>query len=181
MDAASWWSPSNTRRGQVTAEQGRATSTEQRDGQQGLVRAGRVVEADRDSGAAKESGWQLRTGERGLGGSDGFEAAFPETPHGGRVLDNRCRSANLAGWKRAFVKRRMKRSLFGWAFKFLRQKSSKKRNQTRPKSSLETWILVRAKSSMATWILVKGHSVCNYNSWVVMQVLVERTITFNFL
>jgi hypothetical protein len=115
------------------------------------------------------------------GGSDGFEAAFPKTLHGGRVLDNRCRSANLAGWKRAFVKRRMKRSLFGWAFAFLRQKSSKKRNQTRPKSSPERWILVRAKSSMATWILVKGHSVCNYNSWVVMQVLVERTITFNFL
>jgi hypothetical protein len=50
---------------------------------------------DRDSGAAEESGWQLGTGDRGLGGSNGFEAAFPETPHGGRVLDNQCRSANL--------------------------------------------------------------------------------------
>jgi hypothetical protein len=94
-------------------------------GRHGLVEAGRVVGGDRDSGAAEESGiWgrQKNRGDRGLGGSNGFEATFPETPYGGRVLDNRRRSANLAGQKRALVKRRMKRRLFGWDFAFLRQK-----------------------------------------------------------
>jgi hypothetical protein len=74
--------------GQATAEQGRATGTEWHDGRQELVGAGRVIGGDRDSGATEESGQQLGTGDRGLGGSDGFEAAFPKTPHGGRVLDN---------------------------------------------------------------------------------------------
>jgi hypothetical protein len=120
MDATSWWSPSSTRRGRATAEQGRVTGTERRNGRQGLVGG------DGDFGVAEESGRQLRTGDRGLGGSDGFEAAFPETPHGGRILDNRCHSANPAGQKRAFVKHRMKHSLFRWAFAFLCQKSSKK-------------------------------------------------------
>jgi hypothetical protein len=75
-------------------------------------------------------GRQMDQGDRGIGGSDGFEAAFPETPNGGHVLDNRHRSANLAGQKRAFMKRRTKRRLFGWDFAFLRQKLSKKPKQT---------------------------------------------------
>jgi hypothetical protein len=79
------------------AEQGWATGTERHDGRQELVGADRVIGGDRDSGATEESGWQLGTGDRVLEGSDGFEVAFPETPHGGRVLDNRCRSANPAG------------------------------------------------------------------------------------
>jgi hypothetical protein len=72
------------------------TGTERRDGRQGLVRVDRVIEGDRNSRVAEELGRQLGTGDRGLGGSDGFETTFPETLHEGRVLDNWCRSANSA-------------------------------------------------------------------------------------
>jgi hypothetical protein len=125
------WSPSSTRRGRATAEQGRAIGTDGRDGRQknrGGTNSSRPAESSEVTGTP---GRQKNQGDRGLRGSDGFEAAFPETPHGGRVLDNRRRSANLRGQKRAFVKRRTKRSLFGWDFTFLRQKLSKKRNQNR--------------------------------------------------
>jgi hypothetical protein len=35
--------------------------------------------------------------DSGLGGSDGFEAAFPETPHRNHILDNRFGSTNVTG------------------------------------------------------------------------------------
>jgi hypothetical protein len=56
MDATPWWSPSNTRKGQATVEQGRATGTEQRDGRQGLVGADSVVGVTGTPGRQKNRG-----------------------------------------------------------------------------------------------------------------------------
>jgi hypothetical protein len=107
--------PSDGRAGPTTGTDGRNGRQKNRGG----TDSSRPAES---SGVTGTLGRQKNRGDRGLGGSNGFEATFPETPYGGRVLDNRRRSANLAGQKRALVKRRMKRRLFGWDFAFLRQK-----------------------------------------------------------
>jgi hypothetical protein len=62
----------------------------------GVVGRGGRIWGGRDSGG--------QTTER-LAGSEEFVAVFSETRHGSRILDNRCRSVNAAGHKRALLKR----------------------------------------------------------------------------